>query len=200
MSQLILASSSPRRKELLEQVHIPFQTKKQDADESSLPFYNPRAYVQALAELKNRTVELQKHNEVILSADTIVSFEGKVLGKPQSAEEAYEMLSMLSGAQHEVYTGVMLRSSEQESFIVEKTTVEFWPLTKDEIEYYIETGDPFDKAGGYGIQTYGATLVKGIKGDYNNVVGLPLSRVVRSLQAYGVYPSLPEVENERTGN
>lgn len=191
MKQLILASSSPRRKDLLEQVNIPYELRKQEADESKLPFYNPHDYVKALAELKGRSVPFSSADEVILTADTVVSIDDKVLGKPSSREEAFEMISMLSGQVHEVYTGVMIRSTEQERFIVEKTSVEFWPLTKEDIELYLDMEDYADKAGGYGIQTHGAMLVKKIEGDYYNVVGLPLSRVVRSLSAFSIYPNTP---------
>ncbi|QHE53137.1 septum formation inhibitor Maf [Pontibacillus sp. HMF3514] len=193
-NQLILASSSPRRRELLNQVNIQHKVKKQDVDESNVPFYNPRTYVQTLAERKGRSIGFESDQEVILSADTIVSHEGEVLEKPKTREEAFQMLRSLSGQTHQVYTGVMLRSPEQEMFIVDQTSVEFWPLSKEDIELYLDTGDSFDKAGGYGIQTEGAMLVKQISGDYNNVVGLPLSRVVRSLRTFGIYPSIPELK------
>lgn len=191
MNKLILASSSPRRKDLLDQVNIPYELRKQTADESDVPFYNPRTYVQALAERKGRAVDFNSDNEVILSADTIVCFDGKILEKPKSREEAFHMLRSLSGTTHEVYTAVMLRSPERELLIVDQTSVEFWPLSKEDIELYLDTQDSFDKAGGYGIQTQGAMLVKKIDGDYYNVVGLPLSRVVRSLHSFGIYPITP---------
>ncbi len=194
MKQLILASSSPRRKELLNQVNIQHNVRKQHVDESNVPFYNPRTYVESLAERKGRSVVFESDREVILSADTIVCFDGQILEKPKTREEAFNMLRKLSGQTHEVYTGVMLRSPEQEMFIVDKTSVEFWPLSKEDIELYLDTGESFDKAGGYGIQSTGAMLVKQISGDYNNVVGLPLSRVVRSLRTFGIYPSISEVK------
>jgi len=193
-NQLILASSSPRRRELLNQVHIQHKVRKQDVDESNVPFYNPRTYVQSLAERKGRSIGFESDQEVILSADTIVCHEDKVLEKPKTREEAFEMLRSLSGQTHQVYTGVMLRSPEQEMFIVDRTSVEFWPLSKEDIEVYLDTGDSFDKAGGYGIQSEGAMLVKQISGDYNTVVGLPLSRVVRSLRTFGIYPSISEMK------
>ncbi|KGX88046.1 Maf family protein [Pontibacillus marinus] len=193
-NQLILASSSPRRRELLNQVNIQHIVRKQDVDESNVPFYNPRTYVQTLAERKGRSIGFESDQEVILSADTIVCYEDKVLEKPNTREEAFQMLRSLSGQKHQVYTGVMLRSPEQEMFIVDRTTVEFWPLSKEDIELYLDTGDSFDKAGGYGIQTEGAMLVKQISGDYNTVVGLPLSRVVRSLRTFGIYPSISEMK------
>ncbi|KGP73883.1 Maf family protein [Pontibacillus yanchengensis] len=200
MTQLILASSSPRRRDLLEQVNISYETRKQHVDESKMTCRSPRAYVQALAELKARSVPFSVDNEVIISADTVVSFEEQVLGKPKSRKEAFDMLSMLSGNIHKVYTGVTIRSAEQETSFVEKTTVEFWPLTKDEINEYLDSEEPYDKAGAYGIQSSGAIFVKEIKGDYYNVVGLPLSRVVRSLRSYGIFPNLSQPEHKVTGN
>ncbi|KGX93479.1 septum formation protein Maf [Pontibacillus halophilus JSM 076056 = DSM 19796] len=191
MKQLILASSSIRRKELLQQAQLSFDVQPHPVDEAKVRAKNPHDLVHQLAELKGRALHLENDDQVVISADTVVYADGEVLGKPSTKREAYDMLLKLSGGTHEVYTGVMLRSTEQEQFIVEKTTVEFWPLTKEDIEFYIETGDPFDKAGGYGIQTAGAVLVKGIKGDYNNVVGLPLARVVRALRSFDIYPSLP---------
>lgn len=192
MNQLILASTSPRRSQLLDQVNIKHTLRNQQADESNIPFYNPRTYVEALAEKKGRSVEFESDDEVILTADTVVCHEGGVLGKPQTREEAFEMLRSLSGQTHDVYTGVLLRSHEQEMCIVDRTSVEFWPLSKEDIELYLDMGDSYDKAGGYGIQTAGAMLVKQISGDYNNVVGLPLSRVARSLRTFDIYPSIPD--------
>ncbi|MFC4557804.1 Maf family protein [Virgibacillus kekensis] len=185
MYKLILASSSPRRQELLNQINIPFTVRKQDADESLIKTSDPREKVEQLALLKGRHVDILSENEIILSADTVVSFQNRIFEKPASDEEAFEMLSSMSGRVHEVYTGVMLRTQNKERVFVEKTSVEFWPLTDQEINQYIATRDPFDKAGAYGIQSEGAVLVKGISGDYYNVVGLPVSRVVRELRDIG---------------
>ncbi|WP_077328600.1 Maf family protein [Virgibacillus siamensis] len=179
---LILASSSPRRKELLQQVDIPFTVRKQNVDESVITTNDPREKVEKLAILKGRYTDIQHENEIILAADTVVSFQNRIFEKPADKEEAFQMLSSMSGKIHEVYTGVMLRTQMTEQVFVEKTLVEFWPLSDDEINRYIITGDPFDKAGAYGIQSGGAVLVKGIQGDYYNVVGLPVSRVVRELE------------------
>jgi septum formation protein len=187
-SQLILASSSPRRSELLKQVSIPFIVRKQEFDESIITTENPTQKVEQLAMSKARNTSLSQA-EVILAADTVVSFEGRIYGKPKSKEEAFSMLSSLSGNVHEVYTGVMIRSLQKEFSFVEKTMVEFWPLSEEDISSYIATNDPFDKAGGYGIQSYGAVLVKKIIGDYFNVMGLPISRVVRELKPFDIVPN-----------
>lgn len=187
--RLILASSSPRRRELLQQANIPFSLRKQHADESTITETDPATLVKELAQLKGRAVPIEHECEVILSADTVVAFNGKVLGKPKSKAEAFNVLKQLSGNTHDVYTGVLLRSKHSQDIIVERTEVTFWSLSDDEISAYIESGDPFDKAGAYGIQSGGAIFVKGIKGDYYSVVGLPLSRVVRSLRKFAIFPS-----------
>ncbi|WP_174614575.1 Maf family protein [Virgibacillus ihumii] len=181
-SNLILASSSPRRQELLQQINIPFTIRKQNADESVIQTGDPYEKVKQLALLKGRNVQIVSEKEIILSADTVVSFQNRIFEKPADEEEAFKMLSTMSGEMHEVYTGVMFRTQKTERVFVEKTSVEFWPLSDEEIKQYIATGDPFDKAGAYGIQSEGAVLVKGITGDYYNVVGLPVSRVVRELE------------------
>jgi septum formation protein len=185
---LILASSSPRRSELLQQVNIPFNVRKQDVDEGLIQSPDPEEKAEQIAMLKARSTVISKQDEIILAADTVVALMGNIYGKPKDKEEAYAMLANLSGAVHEVYTGVTILSEQQEASFVEKTLVEFWPLTHQEIEAYLATNDSFDKAGAYGIQSFGATLVKKIIGDYYNVVGLPISRVVRELENFQIYP------------
>ncbi|MGN8646535.1 Maf family protein [Gracilibacillus sp. HCP3S3_G5_1] len=185
---LILASSSPRRQELLQQVHISYTIRKPNVDESQITETNPEEKVKQLAMLKGRQVPIQDKDEVILSADTVVSFQQNIFEKPADKQAAYKMIEAMSGKKHEVFTGVMLRSAEKEVVFVESTTVEFWPLTEEEIISYIETDEPYDKAGGYGIQNVGAMFVKGIVGDYYNVVGLPISRVVRELNKFMISP------------
>ncbi|MRG88218.1 Maf family protein [Salinibacillus xinjiangensis] len=187
--QLILASSSPRRQQLLEQVKIPFDIRKPDVDESIISSRSPESKVEQLAKLKADHVSLLTEQEVILAADTVVSYQGDIFEKPHTEEDAMNMLSALSGQVHEVYTGVAIRTSDRIKVLAEKTEVEFWPLSSKEIHHYISTMDPFDKAGAYGIQSIGATFVKRIIGDYYNVVGLPISRVVRELRDFSIYPS-----------
>ncbi len=181
---IILASSSPRRQELLQQVGIDFSLRVAPVDEKRITTLDPIEKVRQLALLKGRNVSLENDEEIIISADTVVSYENKVFEKPATEKEAYEMIRSLSGTIHEVYTGVAMRSKEQEKVFVEKTVVEFWPIAKTEIERYVQTNEPYDKAGAYGIQSIGATFVKRINGDYYNVVGLPISRVVRELQEF----------------
>lgn len=187
-AKLILASSSPRRQELLRQVHIPYKIRTTEVDELSLNENNPQKIVQQLALIKAESAMRQNLKEVILAADTIICYQDRILGKPNNKEEAMDMLSMLSGNEHEVYTGVAIQSTADLYVFFEKTKVTFWPLSPEEIEWYIETKEPFDKAGAYGIQGSGAIFVKKIVGDYYNVVGLPISRVVRELRRFSIYP------------
>ncbi|TXL67496.1 septum formation inhibitor Maf [Cerasibacillus terrae] len=182
--KLILASSSPRRQELLNQVGISFTIRKPNIDESQIKTNDPMEKVKQLATLKGHNVPISHENEVILTADTVVSYKQKIFEKPKSKEDAYQMISRLSGSVHEVFTGVMIRSTEESKIFVERTMVEFWPLKEDEIDWYLSTDEPYDKAGAYGIQSIGAMFVKQIIGDYYNVVGLPISRVVRELREF----------------
>lgn len=185
--QLILASKSPRRQQLLRHLNIDFIVKTKQVDESVITVKDPAQRVEQLAILKGKKRGI-KDNEVVLSADTVVAFEGEIFGKPTSTQEAYEMISTLSGKTHEVFTGVSLRSKEEQISFVERTAVTWWELSEGMIQWYINTEEPYDKAGAYGIQELGAVLVKEIKGDYFNVVGLPISRVVRKLMTFGINP------------
>ena len=186
--QLILASSSPRRQGLLEQVNIPFTIRKPDIDESQIKTNEPFEKVRQLAIRKAQKVQIENDDKVILTADTVVSYNQTIFEKPKTKEEAYKMIASLSGEIHEVFTGVMIKSLHNDFVFVERTKVEFWPLSADEIDWYISMKDPYDKAGAYGIQSYGAKFVKQIFGDYYNVVGLPISRVVRELRNFSIYP------------
>ena len=188
---LILASGSPRRHEILNQAGLFHRVLTAPADESAVPFPagHPEQYVMALAELKNRAVARaypdEAANNVILSADTVVwSPEwGLPLGKPKDRDDAVRMLEALSGKSHEVITGVMLRDgrSGRESLFSETTEVFFRELGREEILRYVDSGDPMDKAGAYGIQSGACVFVRGIRGDYFNVVGLPVCRVSEEL-------------------
>lgn len=189
MKKLILASSSPRRQQLLKQVNIPFHVRIPNIDEAKITAADPNEKVKQLAMTKAKHVPIYDENEVILAADTVVAFGQTIFEKPKDKKEAYDMIAALSGNAHDVYTGVMIRSLDDERIFVERTQVVFWPLTQEEIEWYVSTSDPYDKAGAYGIQSLGSMFVKEIVGDYYNVVGLPLSRVVRELRDFSIYPS-----------
>jgi septum formation protein len=184
---LILASSSPRRQEILKQVNLSFQIRKPEIDESVIHSADPVEKVSQLASAKGKVIPIQHEQEIILSADTVVSMNQQIFEKPKNKQEAHEMITALSGGTHDVFTGVMIRSAEREVTFTEQTQVEFWPLTNELINRYIETEEPYDKAGAYGIQSMGAMFVKQITGDYYNVVGLPVSRVVRELQHFSSF-------------
>ncbi|MBY6035312.1 Maf family protein [Fictibacillus nanhaiensis] len=185
MKHLILASSSPRRYELLSLTLLPFETYPSLLEEKMDMNLTPSELVESLAEQKASDVLQSKPNDVILGADTIVSFQNKRLGKPKSKREAADMLKMLSGQTHDVYTGVCIMDQEKKRVFSVKTSVTFYTLDEEIIDWYISTEEPFDKAGSYGIQGSGSLLVEKIHGDYFNVVGLPISKVVRTLSDFG---------------
>ena len=197
MEKIILASSSPRRRELMAQAGFAFEVLVSEADET-IETETPGEMVEVLSERKAAAVaeEIKRQgfaeeSVLLVGADTMVAIDGKKLGKPKDEKGAEEMLEELSGRTHQVYTGVTLirlkkaenGSSLQESrTFSEGTDVSFYPLTKEEIRSYIATGEPMDKAGAYGIQGKAAVFVKEIKGDYNNVVGLPIARLYQELK------------------
>lgn len=182
MQTLILASSSPRRKELLENLQLNFEVSSSDVDESYNPELSPEEVVMELALRKASHISTNHPSSFIIGSDTVVVADGKILGKPNNHSEAFDMLTTLAGKTHSVYTGVAIVGPESTVKFYEKTDVVFWELTDEEINSYINTGESFDKAGGYGIQGFGSILVKEIKGDYFAVVGLPVSRTIRELK------------------
>lgn len=182
MKNIILASASPRRKELLTLAGVEFSVDVADADESLPEGIEPQEAVKLLSKIKAEAVFEKHPDSIVIGADTVVSVDSTILGKPGDYDEANKMLTALSGKTHFVYTGVCLLSKEKCITFCEKTEVEFYPLSQKEIDDYIASKDCFDKAGGYGIQTNGCVLVKGIRGDYFNVVGLPVAQTVRKLK------------------
>ena len=185
---IILASNSPRRRELLAQIGIrDFQILSPDVDETVEPGLSPARMVEALSLRKAQAAAGRAGaDDLIIAADTVVALDGRVLGKPRDQEEAFAMLSALSGREHRVYTGVTVLGGGQAATEHEETAVAFRALSPEEIRDYIATGEPMDKAGAYGIQGVGTLLVQGIRGDYCNVVGLPLFRLGRMLSGFGV--------------
>ena len=179
--QLILASASPRRKELLGLFHIPFTIRVADIDETMDHTKSPFDEVARVSALKAKAVERQE-DDIIIAADTIVVCEGKVLGKPRDAAEAVEMLQLLSGRDHQVMTGcTVLRGQRAETF-TEVTDLHFRSLSQKEIENYVASGEPMDKAGSYGIQGGAALFCTRMVGDYYNVMGLPVCRLGQVLR------------------
>ena len=185
---IILASQSPRRRELLGQMGISdFIVRPARGEEKAAPGLSPARLVEALSLQKGLEIaSAAAPGDLVIAADTVVAVDGRVLGKPHSREEAAAMLSSLSGRAHTVYTGVTVCREGNVLTEHEATAVRFRPLTPGEIDAYVATGEPMDKAGAYGIQGYGALLVEGIQGDYSNVVGLPVCRLGRMLARFGV--------------
>lgn len=187
--QLILASQSPRRRELLTQMGFSdFMICPAQGEEVIDPALTPGQLVEALSRQKAAEVAHTAPDAVVIAADTVVTADGRVLGKPQSKEDAAAMLRFLSGRTHTVYTGVTVQQNTQISTQHEATQVRFRPLTQEEISAYIASREPMDKAGAYGIQGLGALLVEGIEGDYFNVVGLPICRLGQMLAEFGIDP------------
>lgn len=185
---IILASNSPRRRELLGQIGIKgFKVMAPNVDETVEDGLHPARIVEELSLRKARAAaEKAGADGLVIAADTVVALEGAVLGKPHSEEDAFSMLSALSGNRHDVYTGVTVMLGGRVVTEHERTTVTFREVEPEEILAYIATGEPMDKAGAYGIQGRGALLVSGIQGDYCNVVGLPVYRLGRILAGLGV--------------
>lgn len=203
MSRIILASASPRRKELLEQIGLEFEicpAKGEEVITKSVP----EEVVMELSKQKAEEVAYlvntynEKHKEIttptdilVIGADTVVAYDGKILGKPKDEEDAKRMLSMLSGNTHSVYTGVTLCLIDKSGKVgelnfYEKTDVTMFPILEEEINRYVATGEPMDKAGSYAIQGKSAIFIEKIHGDYNNVVGLPITRIYQTLKAVGI--------------
>jgi septum formation protein len=191
--RLILASASPRRKELLTQIGAEFEIIPAVGEEVIVSA-KPKQAVLDLSRQKAEEVARKFYQEagniVILAADTIVAFDGEILGKPKDPEDAKRMLGMLSGREHSVFTGVtmVVKSSGSEKIIslYEETKVFMYPMTEKQIQAYIETGEPMDKAGAYGIQGKCAVYIEKIVGDYNNVVGLPVAAIFQKLEKSGI--------------
>ena len=198
--ELILGSQSPRRRELLRQIGVDFTVMTADIDESKYETDDPVQTVCRICEAKARAVAARltaggasAERKLILTSDTIVVLNGRIMGKPHDRAEAEKMLSALSGREHAVYTAFSLLPADEDlghgrhpEYV--KTLVRFRPLTEGEIRAYIATGEPMDKAGAYGIQGLGAMLVESIIGDYFTVMGLPLCRVAMRLRDYGIDP------------
>ena len=187
MKKFILASASPRRKEILQNAGFSFEIIVSDADENITESLTPSETVEELAKRKAMAVWKNNKDAVVFGCDTVVAVDGKILGKPVDDEDAFAMIKMLSGKVHTVSTGVCICDADKISVFSNTTEVEFYPLSDETIRSYIATGEGKDKAGSYGIQGYGCVLIKEIKGDYFSVMGLPVSESARVLADFGVY-------------
>jgi septum formation protein len=181
--KIILASKSPRRKDLLEQVGLNIKILPSDIDEAAVSLQNPEKYVKELSRLKAKNIALLYPDDWVLGADTIVVVKGNILGKPRTKKDALKMLNTLNDCEHSVFTGFCVINQQKNTMITQcvETKVFFKHLSPKEIHWYINTGEPFDKAGAYAIQGIGAFLVKKISGSYSNVVGLPVCEVIEIL-------------------
>ena len=183
---LFLASTSPRRRELLQQIGLSFEVLRVDVDESTQVNESPEAYVQRLSLAKAQMGLTQcPNNSLVLAADTTVVIDNHIIGKPETLEQAITIWQSLSGRCHQVLTGVTLANHRQSKTIVVATDVYFRLLSTQEMQSYWQTGEPQDKAGGYGIQGKGALFVEKIDGSYSNVVGLPLTETAKLLSQFG---------------
>lgn len=183
MSTVILASKSPRRQELIRNITEDFEVIVSEAEERLPEGITPEEAPVYLSGLKASAVAEEHPDRTVVGADTVVILDGRVLGKPQDERDAHRMLQALSGREHLVITGCCLICGSRWVSFSETTRVTFYPLSEREIVEYIATGEPFDKAGAYGIQGRGSVLVKGIEGDFFNVMGLPVARLKRELEA-----------------
>lgn len=185
---LVLASSSPRRKELLQGLNLSFKTHPSHEEESVLKGTEPKDMVEILSLRKAKSVASHYNDGLVIGSDTIVVCDNHILGKPEDKNDAFQMLTLLQGRMHLVYTGIAIVEAGTGISKVShnKTEVFFKPLNADKIHRYIETGEPNDKAGSYAIQGYGATLVEKINGDYFTVVGLPVGLLSEMLVGFGV--------------
>lgn len=183
MEKIILASSSPRRSDILRTAGIPFEVITSDADEICPPGLSPDEYTVTLALRKlNAVYETTKSERLILAADTVVAIDGLILGKPEDGKDAFTMLSRLSGRVHHVYTGIAMKKGNILVTDCGVTAVKMRELTEEEIRAYIATGEPFGKAGSYAVQERGGALVESVSGNYQNVVGLPIDLVLTHLK------------------
>jgi septum formation protein len=185
-ARVVLASASPRRRELLNLIGIAHEVRPANIDETMRPREAPRRYAERLAREKASAVATRDPDLITIGADTVVVVSRKVLGKPADADDAARMLRMLSGREHTVITAVAVSRGRKLRSAIEEVRVKFRRLRDDEIDAYIAMGEPMDKAGAYGIQGYGATIVERVEGDYFAVMGLPLVRLVGLMRDVGV--------------
>lgn len=183
--KIVLASASPRRKELISLICDDVIIRPAECDETLPQGIGARQAVEYLSKIKNSAArQVSQPDEIIISADTVVAINNEILGKPAHKADARRMITLLSGKTHQVYTGVTVFADGEEITFSEKTDVTFFPLSQEEIEAYISTSEPYDKAGSYGIQGKASLLVSGINGDYFNVVGFPIARLNRELEKF----------------
>ncbi len=179
---LILASGSPRRQHFFKQLDVPFSIEVKEVEEIYPEYLKTAEITDYLADLKSKAFTDLQENDLLITSDTIVWFEGKAIGKPKDRQDAFAMLKEMSGKQHEVYTSISIKSKSFQKIVNDETVVEFEDLMDEEINYYLENFAPYDKAGSYGIQDWiGLIGVKKIEGSYFNVMGLPVHKLYKEL-------------------
>ena len=188
MKKIVLASASPRRKQLLDQIGLKFEVEPSDFVEELDSGLEPHELARAISLKKASSVAKKHKNAVVIAADTLGVLEGKILGKPKTEDEAREMLAAMSGMSHSVITGFTILDADNGRTVSRsvETKVRFKELTEDEIDAYVRSGEPLGKAGAYAIQGLGAVLIESIEGDYFNVMGLPLSALAESLKEFDI--------------
>lgn len=186
MKQLILASQSPRRQELLGRLDLPFLVCPAQGEEIIDPTLSPPDLVAQLAQQKAEEILATHPDAVVIGSDTMVVLGDRILGKPKDEGEAFAMITALQGKTHQVFTGVALLSAQKKTVFSQEAKVTMCPLTPEQVQYYIDQGESLDKAGGYGIQGIGACFIQGIEGDFFNVMGLPLCAVTQALGEFGL--------------
>lgn len=189
MKTIILASASPRRKELLEKLGLKFQVEPSNCEEDINSELEPHELAKSLSLKKAELVAMNHKNALVIAADTFIAFEGKILGKPQTETAARKMLAAISGRRHSVITGFTIIDTESNRVLSRSVATEVYirQLTSNEIDAYVRSKEPLDKAGAYAIQGLGSVIVEKIEGDYFNVVGLPLSALAESLKEFGIH-------------
>jgi septum formation protein len=189
MKRIILASASPRRKELLEKIGLKFEVEPSDYPEDMRSGLSPDELARAISLEKARVVASRHRNAIVIAADTFIVFRGKIMGKPNTEAEARKMLMRLKGKPHSVITGFTILDTDKNKVLTKsvETVVHIKNLTSEEIEAYVKSGEPLDKAGAYAIQGLGSVIVERIEGDYFNVIGLPLSALAKGLKEFGIH-------------
>lgn len=190
MNRFILASNSPRRRQLMEMLGVPFDVITSSVREIIDPAWSEEDIVVGLAYQKATDIFRTHRDDIILGFDTMVYVGGEPLGKPEDAEDAKRMLRLLSGRSHTVITGCAILTAKMSRSFSESAEVTFWPMTEAEIEEYVASKEPFDKAGAYAVQGLGSKFVRGIRGDFYTVMGLPVSRLYHELQKMGLFTVL----------
>jgi septum formation protein len=188
MKKIILASKSPRRKNLLKQIGLKFETDVSEIDENKFPHLSPENLAKELSKAKAEKVSNRHKNAIIIAADTLIVLNKEIIGKPKSAKDAVKMLKKLSGKTHMVITGftVFDTKTKKEITKIVKSKVRFKKMTKEEIDAYVKSGEPMDKAGGYGVQDKAAVFIEEIEGDFFNVVGLPIFSLYQVLKKFDI--------------